>query len=381
MIDSLRAVVAHARLVPADERVRLAARLRATPLLGSVLVETCHRVELYADATALSALDGEQLPPGTQRLTGEPVARHLLRLALGLDSVVLAEDQLLHQLRTAVQHSRSQASLPPGLDRLFDLSLRAGRRARSWLPARRRSLADVALDRVLGGRAARPGRVLVVGAGDMGRRAAQSLSVRGATLFIASRSPERATVLAAQLSVRSAPFDPGPERLGDLDGVVVALSGEWRLADASLSALRATAGWVIDLSAPPAVPATLVSALGARLISIDDLAHLGDGGPSARLVERLDALQEQTLADYRQWADGEARRVAARALAQKAADVRSAELHALWQRIPALDPEQREEVERMAQKLTERLLRDPLERLHDDRDGRHATAARELFRL
>jgi hypothetical protein len=60
---------------------------------------------------------------------------------------------------------------------------------------------------------------------------------------------------------------------------------------------------------------------------------------------------------------------------------RSLELEQLWQRLPTLDDGQRAEVARMAEHLTERLLRDPMEQLAGDPDGRRASAARDLFRL
>jgi hypothetical protein len=49
--------------------------------------------------------------------------------------------------------------------------------------------------------------------------------------------------------------------------------------------------------------------------------------------------------------------------------------------VPTLNDEERDEVERMARHLTERLLATPLDRLGNDVDGRHEQAARELFRL
>lgn len=377
------AVLAHARAVPAAERARLAARLReeqlrGEQLRGSVLIETCHRVELYTAAPPPADL---LLPSGALLQDGPAAVRHLVRLAVGRDSAVVGEDQLLHQLRQAVSVAREREPLAPGLDRLFDAALRAGRRARSWLPPRRASLAELALERVL--RKSRPpaGPVLVVGAGEMGRRAALALVARGATVTLASRTPERAAAVATQLGLPSSSFDPGPATLAESAGVVLALAGQWSIDRASTGALVASQSWVIDLSAPGALPAELADALGRRLLTIDDLAGQAGPPPSEQLLERLDALVEETVVEYEAWLALENHRQAAQALAEKALAAQLAELNALWQRMPSLEPAERKEVERMARHLTERLLRDPLERLHDDRDGRHTLAARELFRL
>ncbi len=381
MTAELHALLTHARHVDAHARARLGEELRERLPRGSVLLETCHRVELYGEGAALASLAGEGLPAGTQVLSGDAAARHLLRLAVGRESVVVAEDQLLHQLRTAIQHARARAPLPASLDRLFDLALRAGRRARSWLPSRRRTLADLALERVIGRADTPPRPVLIIGAGEMARRAAQSLAMRGASLLVASRTPERAAVLATEVGGQEVPFDPGADVIAELDGVVVALAGEWLMAETSAAALRESRAWIVDLSAPPALPAIVAASLDGRLVSIDDLADAADSGPSDGLLARLDALVDGALAEYLAWSAGDAQRQAARALTEKAAAARSAELDALWQRAPDLDEEQRREVERMARHLAERLLRDPLERLNEDADGRHADAARELFRL
>ena len=60
---------------------------------------------------------------------------------------------------------------------------------------------------------------------------------------------------------------------------------------------------------------------------------------------------------------------------------REAELTALWQRLPGLEPEAREAIEAMTQHLATRLLREPLERLGRDADGRDERAVRDLFSL
>jgi glutamyl-tRNA reductase len=282
-------------------------------------------------------------------------------------------------LRRAAHRARARGPLPPAIDRALDGALRAGRRARTWLP-RRGGLAELALGRIAQHADwSRP--VLVVGAGAMGRRASDALTVRGARLLVASRTPERARLLAHDSGGRAGGFDPGPLDLASVGGVVIALAGTWLLTEPSRRALADGSAWVIDLSAPGALEAQLATRLGARLVTIDDLAQPTGSDLSAQLLERLDRLVEETLGEHRHWLERDRQRTLARALAERASEAQRAELDALWRRLPELAPEQRGEVERMAHHLTERLLRDPLEQLDEDRDGARALAARELFRL
>jgi glutamyl-tRNA reductase len=372
---------AHARHVPVPERVRLAELLRRGRPDGSVLLETCHRVELYAPCACVEELMLGESVPGVRFEVGKEAARHAIRVAVGRDSAVVAEDQVLHQLRNGVQEARRRGPLSPGLDRLFDLALHAGRQARSWLPARRPSLADVALEEAMSRVARHDGPVLVVGAGAMGTLAARAVVAAGRTLVLTNRTPQRAARLATQLGGRITDLDPGASELRSYSGVMVALSGPWILGDASQAALAESDAWIVDLSAPTAVGADLVRGLGRRFISIDDLAQEDDRCRPAALLTRLDDLVEETLDAFLDWSVRERQRAAASVLADRATEARTAELAVLWHRMPSLDPETRAEVARMAERLSDRLLRQPLERLHQDDDGRHDRAARELFGL
>jgi glutamyl-tRNA reductase len=379
MTSQLRALVVHARTEPADERAAFASLAEERLPPGGVLVETCHRIEVYG--APLTEDLRRVAPKSALELRAEDAARHLVRLAVGRESAVLAEDQILHQLRTALARARARAPVPVDLDRLFDIALRTGRRARSWIPGRRGSLADVALSRLAGMTPQAPGRVLVVGAGDMARQAAHTLNGRASAMFVASRTPERAQLLAAEIGATHVSFDPGAALAAQLDGVVVALRGRWDIDQATTRALLESGAWVIDLSAPSALADDVVGRLGQRLVAIDDLAVDARPALSARMISRLDALVEEAVEEYCAWSAQRTQRAAASELAQKALTARSVELDALWERLPDLEPDHRHEVERMAHHLTERLLRDPLEQLHRDDDGRRAQAVRELFRL
>jgi glutamyl-tRNA reductase len=381
-LDGLAMLRADGRRLAAGDRHEIATRIGRDQAAGTLLLATCHRVELTGEQAAIDA-SRRRIAHATslEHVRGEAVAEHLLRVAVGLDSAVLGEDQVLHQLRVAVGLSRARGSLPPTLDRLLDTALRIGRRARSWLPASRPSLADLALDRVEAGRTGgRTRPVLVVGAGVMGALAARAVRARGLPLLVASRTPERAAHLAEAWHGRPVGLDPGAS-IDVLEGVVVALSGPWAISAGTADRLARVTGWLVDLSAPTACDPALARALGTRFLSIDDLAMAGTDAERGPLRSRLEELVRDGLSELHAWAAAAADREAAQALTRQADEVRLTELEALWQETAGLTPEERASVERMAERLTRRLLRAPIERLGRDADGRYQRAARDLFGL
>ena len=153
--------------------------------------------------------------------------RHALEVAVGLDSVVLAEDQVLSAARGAVASARDRGALdlrilaPDGYSRCVPAGGHAAgfRHNVPRSPTSRSTGLAIALD----GR-----RVLVIGAGRMGELAARAALRRGALVTVASRTPARAAALAARLGADASPFDPGVA-IARYAAVVVALSGGWRI--------------------------------------------------------------------------------------------------------------------------------------------------------
>lgn len=369
---------------------------------GGVVVTTCHRVEVYVPTMARTdGRDGPHGPEGSdtarelervgaRRLDGEAAAAHAISLALGLESAVLAEDQLLHQLRTSVGAARAGGPLPVELGALFELALRSGRTARSWRPDRPRSLADLALERIaeaLGGLSGK--RVLIVGAGEMGRLTAVAAVRTGAEVVVCSPRAGHAASLAATVGGTTVPFDPAPGDLG-VDAIVVALAGPWTVSSAVIDAI-ASIPLVIDLSMPAAVDPDLVAALGPRHLDLDDLAiRQGSGtsseratsiGPTDRYRVRLETLRDRTLRAYLDRLAARDAAAVAAAIVDQVEHERAAELEALWRRLPDLPASERAVIEGMTRHLARRLFRAPLERLGSDPDGRRRRAAEELFGL
>jgi glutamyl-tRNA reductase len=379
------ALVTHARQVPAVERERFAARLRNELADSALVLETCHRVEAYVVSPDDPAplYRAASLPPGGMALVGEPAIRHAISVAVGRDSVVVGEDQILHQLRVSVDAARDAGTLDSALERLFALALQAGRRARSWRQGPPRSLADVALSAIERQVGPLPGRdILVVGAGRMGQLAARAAVAAGASVSVANRSAEGARSLAATTGARIEAFDAGA-RTAEFSGIVVAIAGPWPIGAATVVALDASATVVVDLSVPAAVPVALADALGRRFVSADTLA-LADSDPESPLVgsrARVDALVDRTAVEFLDWLKGREARATAAALVRHADHECEAELAALWRRLPDLEPEARDAIEQMTQHLATRLLREPLERLGRYADGHDGQTIRDVFAL
>ena len=374
----------------ASARTRLdaaAAEGRVGAALDGLALVTCQRAELYGNPTTLDRLRIAGPWAAARRLMGEDAARHLISTAIGLESAVVAEDQVLHQLRSSVAAARERGRLPIELDILSDVALRAGRIARSWRPTRARSLADLAVERVAavhGGLEDR--QVLVVGAGEMGRLAAVAARRSGAHVLVASPTANHARRLADDIGAELVPLDPGLA-VGRIDGLIVALSGPWLVGLATLDAL-AGVPVAVDLSMPPALPDRLVHALGDRSLDLDRLvARVADHPAETvdrefdRYLGRLEGLRDRSLGRYRELLAARDRSVTAVALAARVERERLAELDALWRRLPNLPAGDRAAIEAMTRHLAKRLLGAPLARIASDSDGRRRRAAEELFDL
>lgn len=376
------ALVAHARRVPSVRREAFAAQLATLePSAGTIVVHTCHRVELYVAPGSYGDRPLPELPPGGERLEDVDAARHLMAVACGLDSAVLGEDQVLHQLRETIAARHAELPLDPVLERLFQVALRAGRRAHTWFTGSPRSLADVALDRIARDAGSLEGRtVLVAGVGRMGRLAVHAACRRGARVAVTNRTDERASALAEEVGGTAIPFDVD-DVLPRVDGAIVALSGTWRLGAADAARLAASGAVVVDLSSPPSAAEDLQAALGDRFVSVDDLAQAPEAEPHDRLRRRLEGLVSDSGRDYCQWLRTRDAVPAIQAMAQTAEGHRREELDWLLRRLSDLPPEDRLLIEQMSHRLVAGILHAPLAALNADTSGDLERAARDLFGL
>lgn len=332
------------------------AALRSLPSLEHrVLLRTCHRVEL------IGLSDGEIVVPSPLRVSrGRAAVVRALRTVAGLDSAILAEEQLLGQVRDAYDTALADGHTEPILNELLRRALRLGRRARSMVgPSVDRSLADRALRCVPS-----PSAALVVGSGAMAARLADGLVAIGCVPVVASGSLERATALAGRVGGRAVAWTP---QLVDEGWDLVAVAT--RVTEPLLTAAPAGGGHVIDLCAPPAVSAGARRDLGDRLVDLDALgAAAGMAGHDARAVRRLERLVEEEAEGFLRWIDARGAADDVAALHARAAELLDSHVGSL-RRNDRFDAAQLAAVERMASQLVGELLHEPTLRLRAGRDA------------
>jgi glutamyl-tRNA reductase len=354
------------------ERAELANRLRDLRADEHVLLETCHRVEL------VTVGDDPQNPPASA--VGRDAVRRTFEVVGGLDSAVIAEEQLLGQARDAYESALAGGGTGPILNELYRRALRFGRRVRSHAqPGAHRSLADPGVAWLLA-RIPASASVVVCGTGEMGRRLAARLADAGARLTVVSSSAERgALVLAACAgaghTVRAAPLSR--ELIAEADAIALAV----RSAQPGLPGRALPPGrlpWVLDVSSPSAVDTEAVGRLGERLLRLEDLTEMAEDARalSPAIERRLRSELTAEVDAFVAWLDARRSAGAQWALFAGAEEVRRRHLDRL-RRGGTLDERQMAAVEAASAAMLGELLHGPSVELR--RGGADAATVRRLF--
>jgi glutamyl-tRNA reductase len=218
-------------------------------------------------------------------------------VAAGLESVIVGEDEVLHQVREALRSARATRRVDPRLARLFETAVATGRRARSRRSESSGNLAQNAVAWLGAMRKLDRRPVVVACAGHMGAALAHALAQAGALITVASRDPARAASLARRYDGRGVGLADGAHDVGQAAAVAVALGGPW----AELARVRSLAmPPIADISAPQSVPDSVRTRLNGSFLGIDDLYHAPDTLPGAYMKDASRLVATKT-AEYVTW--------------------------------------------------------------------------------
>jgi glutamyl-tRNA reductase len=397
---SLIGISHHGATLEVRERVALdpdeAAEL-ARELAGeegeAVCLSTCNRTELYvagpgAEERAAGALG--DVEGALYRRGDDEAARHLFRVAAGLDSRVRGETEILGQVRAAY----ALGTPGPLLDRIFRAALRVGGmvRTQAWIGARAGSAASAAAvlaERVLGDLTGR--QVLLIGAGEIGEATAGRLVARGAQIaFVANRGEERRGRVARRLEAEPLQLTDIAPALREADVVVASTNSRSFLVsrddvEEALATRERRPLLLIDLAVPRDLDPEIATLPYAFLYDVDDLDEAVGTGTVEGAAARAEAIVAEEAERFRAWQASRGVVPAIASLRARAEEIRLRELGRAGRRLADLSPEEQRAVEAVTVQIVNKLLHDPTVRLKEAAAGAdgatYADAVRHLFGL
>jgi glutamyl-tRNA reductase len=384
------------------------------PAVELVLVSTCNRVELYADAqsAAMTPTSDELLDAllsyhhvPAERVRGQMISladrdavAHLYRVAASLDSMVVGEPQILAQVKHAYQRAAEVGSVGPVMHDLFQSALRTARRVHheTELHKFRVSIPSVAIADFASRVFERfdDKHVLVIGAGKMADETLRYLRDAGAQrIHVCNRNHPRASQLAQACGGVAVPWSELWNQLVAADLVVSTTAADEPVVaeadfDRNVAPRRMQRPlFVLDLAVPRDFEPAVGNSLGVYLYTLDDLSTACELNRQSRARE-LPAAERIVLAETEAFMADAHHRAAApviTGLRRGMEEPKRAELERLFNRLPNLDDRGRAEITLFADRLVNKLLHPPLESLRDaaQHGPPHSLldALRRLFRL
>jgi glutamyl-tRNA reductase len=375
-----------------------------------VVLSTCNRLEVLAacedaessfDAITTHLAASQNLTAETLRthlycMEGPDAARHLFRLAAGLESLVLGETQIMGQVAGALAHANEAGTSGPVLSRLFATALHAGKRARTETGISRHTVsvshaAVLLIEKALGDIA--QVRALIVGAGEMAGLAADALRAHGATdVRIINRTYASAQALAQRFGAQALEWHSLPEALRDADVVMTATSAPHPIiqVDAIAALGEGRSGRpviLVDIGVPRNIDRHVSDVAGVQLYHIEHLQAIVADHRHLRQseVRQVEDIIAEELQNYMTWLRSRQVVPVITALRRKAEAIANEEIERTLHRLPDLEPREQEIVAQMVRRLVNKLLHTPTVALKsraargDHFDYAHAT--RKLFAL
>ncbi|MBA2653665.1 MAG: glutamyl-tRNA reductase [Gammaproteobacteria bacterium] len=264
----------------------------------AVILSTCNRVEIYSEVTDFNKVQqwishNLALPvdPYWYFHTERNAVSHIMRVASGLDSMVMGEPQILGQMKDAVNLAQEVGALGSGLQRLFQRVFNVTKQVRTdtKIGANPITLGFAAVTlakRIFSDLSKR--NVLLIGAGDIIELAALHLFNQGIKRFIiASRSLSKAEKLATRVHGHWIPMGDIPLYLTDSDIVISATGSELPLlgkgaVERAIKARKHRPIFMVDLAVPRDIEPEVGSLEDIYLYNIDDLKTIIDESKQCR---------------------------------------------------------------------------------------------------
>ncbi|RRH85102.1 glutamyl-tRNA reductase [Variovorax beijingensis] len=385
------------QLAPTLQSLRSSFATGRHPQVEAAIISTCNRTEIYcaAEHAALDHTVGWLAESGgvapallrshAYTLHDDEAARHVFRVASGLDSMVLGEAQILGQMKDAVRAAETAGALGSTLNQLFQRSFAVAKEVRTATEIGAHSISMAAAAVRLAGQLfedLHQTRVLFVGAGEMIDLAATHFAAKDPkAIAIANRTLERGEKLASRFGGEAMRLADLPSRLAEFDIVVSCTASTLPIiglgaVERALKARKHRPMFMVDLAVPRDIEPEVKALEDIYLYTVDDLAQVVQQGQANRqaAVAQAEVIIDAGVQSFMHWLGQRGTVPLIQQLNAQADEWRAAEM-ARARKLLAKGESVDAVLEAMSRGLTQKLLHGAMAELHaGDAESREHTA-------
>ncbi|MDP3921308.1 MAG: glutamyl-tRNA reductase [Candidatus Omnitrophota bacterium] len=291
-----------------------------------VILSTCNRVEFYGVAHSeqegeagllrmverIHGISSDEFRPYLYRHSGTEALRHIFRVAAGLDSLVVGENEILGQVRDAFRAADRLRALDSLLYRLMEKALKTGKEVRTQtrinkgavsIPSVAVELAEKIFGKLVGE------KIMVLGTGEMSILTLKNLGNAGAEiLYVVSRNQEKGESVAKEAGAEWVALDDWGRYLTDVDILISSTAAPHPIVHYDqvrevMNARRHRPLFLIDIAVPRDIEARVNEIDDVYLYNIDDLKGVSASNLRLRRseIQAAEELVEHSVGLFNSW--------------------------------------------------------------------------------
>tara|TARA_X000001036_G_scaffold380151_1_gene371380 strand:+ start:1964 stop:3187 length:1224 start_codon:yes stop_codon:yes gene_type:complete len=397
--------------VPADNLPKTLVDVKSRRHVSeAVVLSTCNRTEIYVFAekfhgayqdvrdflSDLSDLPAEDFNDYLYVHYEDEAIRHLFSVTCGLDSAVVGENEIQHQVKVAWKKAQEENTCGPIINAAFRRALEVGKRVRTQTglskntPSIARAVVDMAAEHLNGLQAK---KVLLLGAGEMGEGMATSLYENDVgEIIFANRNLDNARKLASTSGSKAIAIEEIPKYLNEVDLFISSTAAPEALFNSEQLLNESDRKdqknlLIIDIAIPRDIDPAVADVTGVTLLDMDNLRDFAEPSRVQRETD-LVIVRKVISEETNRFLDQQSARKVAPLITEfrdSAEEIRQIELKRFEARLANLSDDQRNAIESLTQGILGKILHDPTVSLNEaagsPRGERLADALRELFNL
>ncbi|HTL48767.1 MAG TPA: glutamyl-tRNA reductase [Verrucomicrobiae bacterium] len=296
--DKLRAALAASRDFTAVSELVILSTCNRVEFFGYSELEACPEETIYNVMESVHGAGRETFSPFVETRSGKDAIHYIFRVAAGLESLVIGENEILSQFRDAFRMANEEGTTHSVLYRLMEKALKIGKdvRHKTKINEGAVSIPSVAVElaeKIFGKLAGE--KVMVVGTGEMGLLTLRNLKSSGAEIvYVASRDAEHGEKVATEFGAERIGHEDWSGALNAVDILITSTASAKPLITADqvrkvMAARRHRPLFVIDIAVPRNVDAHVHAIDDVYLYNIDDLKGVADANLNLRRKQMSDA--------------------------------------------------------------------------------------------